>query len=122
MRTRNYLTATLVLAAAACGPFHLGNRERATLIFTNESTEQADVYAMISSTQRVRIGTVSGLRTDTLTVPNSVTDNAGGTTNIVARLLARNYQPSTGTLVLHSDDVLRVRLSSDGRNLFVTPP
>jgi hypothetical protein len=122
MRSRQFLIATALLAAAACGPFHLGNRERAQLIFTNESTEQADVYALISSTQTVRLGTVFALRTDTLSVPNSVTDQTGGTTNIVARLLARSYQPSTGTLVLHANDVLRVRLSSDGRNLFVTPP
>jgi hypothetical protein len=119
MKLRHVLIASLAVVAAACGPFHLGSRERATLIFTNESTEQADVYAYISSTQTVRVGTVFALSTDTLTVPSSVTDNAGGTTNFVARLLARSYQPSTGTLVLRPDEVLHIRLSSDGRNLFV---
>lgn len=110
----------LVGVAAGCGPFRLGSSERATIIFTNESLDQADVYATLSGTQTVRLGTVLATRTDTLNVPRAVTDQ-GGSTSIVARLLARTYQPSTGPIFLRSTDVLRVRLTGDGRSLIVTP-
>ena len=121
MKTPILLAASLALAGAACGPFHLGSRDRATVIFTNETLDQATVYAMELS-QPVRIGTVLALHTDTLRVPSSVTDANGGQTNIVARILAQSYQPSTGPITLSATDVIRVRLTSDGRSLFVTPP
>lgn len=122
MRLRHNLrrTAAIVglLAAAACVPAK--GRQRAILIFTNDSLDQATVYATILGGNAVRIGTVMGLHTDTLTVPSTVTDQSGPTT-IVARLLARSYQPSTGYLTLRAEDVFHIRLSSDGRSLFVAP-
>ena len=121
MNTRLLLIAFATLAAAACGPFHMGSRERATLIFTNESVDQADVFATIGSSQTIRVGTVFSLRTDTLSVPESVTEQAGGRTNFIVRQLGRSYRPSTGPITLRSTDVVRVRLPSDGRSLFVMP-
>jgi hypothetical protein len=112
----------IAVLTTACGPFHLGTRQRATVIFTNETTDQADIYATIADVQSVRLGTVLALRTDTLLVPENVTQQATGQTNIVARLLGHSFQPSTGRMSLSASDVIRVRLSSDGRNLFVTPP
>src|SRR5690348_1180916 len=43
----------------ACGPLHRGNgpTQTATVIFSNESIDQADVYAVVSGSQAVRIGT-----------------------------------------------------------------
>jgi len=99
----------------------MGSRERATLIFTNDSVDQADVYATIGSSQTIRVGTVFSLRTDTLAVPTSVTEQAGGQTTFIVRQLGRSYHPSTGPVTLRSSDVIRVRLPSDGRSLFVTP-
>jgi hypothetical protein len=119
MRMKTLILALIAVIAIACGPFHMGSRERATVIFTNETLDQADVYATISAST-VRLGSVFASRTDTLTVPSSVTDH-GGQTSIVARLLARSLQPSTGPITLRPTDRIRVRLSADGRNLFVTP-
>jgi hypothetical protein len=112
--------ATLTIAGSACGPFNLGARERAAVIFTNETTDQADVYATISGSDAVRIGSVFSLKTDTLMVPSSVTDRSAQI-NIVARVFARNVQPSTGLVTLRAGDMIRVRLTSDGRMLAVTP-
>lgn len=112
--------AVLTMITAACGPFHMGSRERAVVIFTNESLDQADVYATIGATTPVRIGTVLANRTDTLFVPNDVTDR-GGTFSIVARVFTRNLQPSTGPITLRSGDQIRVRLPVDARILIVTP-
>ena len=121
MKTPTLLAASLAFASAACGPFHLGSRDQATVIFSNETLNQASVYAM-ESTQPIRIGTVLALHTDTLRIPSSVIRANGGQTNIVARILTQSYQPSTGPITLAVDDVIRVRLSSDGRSMFVTPP
>ena len=121
-RTRALRVAlsAFVLAAAACGPFARGANQRATVIFTNETLDQADVYATIAGTNSVRLGTVFASSTDTLYVPASVTQQ-GGQTSVVARLLARSTQPSTGPITIRSSDVIRVRLSADGRALFVVP-
>src|SRR3954466_4476567 len=110
MKTKHILIGLTALIASACGPFHMGSRERATLIFTNESVDQADVYATIGSSQTIRVGTVFSLRTDTLSVPVTVTDQTGGQTNFIVRQLGRSYRPSTGPITLRSTDVIRVRL------------
>jgi ABC-type transport system involved in Fe-S cluster assembly fused permease/ATPase subunit len=112
--------AAFALAATACGPVRMGSRDRATVIFTNETLDQATVYATIAGADAVRIGTVLASRTDTLTVPSSVTAQ-GGPTSIIARLLARNIQPSTGPVTLRGQDIIRVRLTADGRSLVVLP-
>src|SRR5687767_2810089 len=103
---------SLALLPLACGPLNRGSGQRAMIIFTNESIDQADVYAVISGSDAIRLGSVLPTRTDTLYVPRSVADRAGQT-SIVARLLARTMQPSTGPLSLDSRDVIRVRLSPD---------
>jgi hypothetical protein len=110
----------LLMSAAACGPLRMGNNQRATLIFSNETLDQADVFATIAGTQTVRIGTVLSRRTDTLTVPASVTGQ-GGNTNIVVHMLAQSYTPSSGPVTLRAGDVLTVRLPPDARSLVVLP-
>jgi len=109
------------LAAAACGPFHKGQGPPpAYLIFTNESLDQADVYAVLSGNQPIRIGTVAAGRTDTLTVPTEVVTR-GENVNVVARLLARSSRPSSGPIPLHPGDRLEVRLPIDQKMLVVLP-
>jgi hypothetical protein len=107
-------------AAAGCGPFHRGAAERAAIVFTNESLDQADVYVTIADAQAVRLGTVLATHTDTLYVPSSVTAR-GAQVNIVARVFARSAQPSSGPVTLLAGDVIRVRMPSDERVLIVTP-
>jgi hypothetical protein len=106
-------------AAAACGPMRRGPAP-ARIIFSNESLDEAAVYAVSSSGSQTRIGTVMSGRTDTLRVP---TGALGGdnSTNIVARILARSRTPSTGRVTLNPGDVVQVTLSSDERILSVLP-
>ena len=117
LRYRNAPAVTV----AACGTFHRGSAEPpALLYFTNESLDQADVYAVSSGGASTRIGTVSGGRTDTLTVPRDVVarnDNV----NLVARLLARSAMPSSGPIPIHPGDHLAVRLPIDQKMLVVLP-
>jgi len=114
----------MAIAAAtvgACGTVHRGSGEPpALLYFTNESLDQADVYAVSSGGASTRIGTVTGGRTDTLTVPRDVVarnDNV----NLVARLLARSVTPSSGPIPIRPGDHLAVRLPIDQKMLVVLP-
>lgn len=119
MRFSKMLVVLSAFAVTACGPLHMGNRERASVVFTNDSPEQADVYALVGSSETVRIGTVLSTRTETLYIPTSITDQ-GGQTRIIVRLLARNTERATGVLTLRATDQLKVRLTSDARDLIVT--
>jgi hypothetical protein len=115
------LVALATVAVAACNPLHLGSRERAAVIFTNDSVQQVDVFALQGSSETIRLGTVLPGRTETLYVPSSVTDQ-GGQTRIIARLFASNVQRATSVLTLQATDQVKVRLSADARTLVVTPP
>src|SRR5437762_12138333 len=64
--------AAVVIPAIACGPFHRGGPPDAVVVFKNEATDQADVYALGPGGEPTRIGTVFAGRTDTLRVPTSV--------------------------------------------------
>jgi len=116
-----FAMAITAVTVAACGTFHRGSGEPpALLYFTNESLDQADVYAVSSGGASTRIGTVSGGRTDTLTVPRDVVarnDNV----NLVARLLARSAMPSSGPIPIRPGDHLAVRLPIDQKMLVVLP-
>jgi hypothetical protein len=111
---------TLLALGAACGPFHMGSSDRALLIFSNESLDQADVYASGSDGLPVRIGTVLAGRTDSLTVPATVLGQ-GGNVNISAHLLARSAVPQSGPVSIRSGDTFFVRLPSDEKMLVVLP-
>lgn len=121
MRYPRVLVMLAAVALTACNPLHLGARERAAVVFTNDSAEQADVFALLGSSETIRIGTVLGGRTETLYVPSSITDQ-GGQTRIIVRLFALNVQRATSVLTLRATDQVKVRLSADGRALIVTPP
>ena len=113
--------AGAVAATAACGSARHGPaRAPALLYFTNESLDQADVYAIATGGHSVRIGTVMAGRTDTLTVPSDVAGH-GENVNVVARLLARNVAPSSGPIPIHAGDHLQVRLPVDQKLLVVLP-
>ena len=119
-RVRLIIFAAAAVGAAACAPFHKGQGPPpAYLYFTNESLDQADVYAVLPGDQPVRIGTVAAGRTDTLTVPPEMSSR--GNVNVVARLLARSARPSSGPIPLHPGDRLAVRLPIDEKMLVVLP-
>jgi len=120
-RVRLIVFAAAAVGAAACGPYHRNNGQPpAYLFFTNESLDQADVYAVVSGNQPIRIGTVSAGRTDTLTVPSDISAR-GENVNVVARLLARSALPSSGPIPIHPGDRLAVRLPLDQKMLVVLP-
>ena len=118
---RSTFVALAIATAAACGTFHRGSGQPpALLYFTNESLDQADVYAVSPGGASIRIGTVSGGRTDTLRVPPDVASR-NDNVNLVARLLAKSGRPSSGPIPIHPGDHLVVRLPIDQKMLVVLP-
>ena len=115
-------SAVALAAMAGCGPFrhNSSGQPPALLYFTNESLDQADVFAVTSGNQRTRIGTVFAGRTDTMTVPRDIALR-GENVNIVARLLARSAAPSSGPIPIRPGDHLLVRLPADQKILVVLP-
>jgi hypothetical protein len=112
------LLFAILLALPACGPFHRGGVEDGTVVFVNESIDQADVYATGPDRNPLRIGTVTGSQTATLTVPATVVSQ--GQVNIVARLLA-GPTLTTGLFPLRAGDSMRVTLAADRRSLIALP-
>src|SRR6185503_11896262 len=124
-RARAAALAVGLALAGACGPYHHTGQAAgdlaAVLYFTNESLDQAAVYAVGQGSQQIRIGTVMAGRTDTLTVPPSLV-GSGTSIQIVARQLGHNLGPQSGPLSLVPGDELAIRLPSDARTLIVLPP
>ena len=120
MRRRSFVVHGALLAAAACGPLRRSGPPAAEIIFSNESLDQADVYAVASSGAQIRIGTVMPGRKETLRIPPGALggDNSA---NIVARILAKSRTPSSGPITLNPGDRMQVTLSSDERVLSVLP-
>ncbi|NUQ21215.1 MAG: hypothetical protein HOQ09_09670 [Gemmatimonadaceae bacterium] len=109
------LGAALVTAAllvTGCGP-HRGpaSSQYAFVVFTNESLNQADVYAFGTAGDRVRLGTVFGAHTDTLRL-DLRTISGSGTLSVRARIIATGRTPGTGQVLVHPGDYLRVTLPS----------
>src|SRR4051812_43761124 len=116
--------ALVILAATACGAFrHKNSGERlpdAVVIFNNQSMDQADVYAVGSSGQPVRIGTVFSGRRENLRVPSGAT---GGrrSVKLIARIFASDRTPRTGSIALSAGDTVLVTLPVDEKMLTVLP-
>ena len=110
---RQFAFVALSLASAACASAgHRSGQPAASLIFRNESPDQATVYVVAPGVERRRIGTVIPGQTETLTVPAHLAAR-GATLNIVATLLARGERPQTGPILIHPGDQYEVRLTSD---------
>lgn len=115
--------AVAIVGVAACNPFRHGaasTQAPALLYFTNESLDQADVFAVVSNGQAVRIGTVMPGRTDTLVVPRDIAAR-GSNVNVVARLFARSAAAQSGPVSIHPGDELQIRLPVDQKLLVVLP-
>ena len=120
---RTLAVAIAVASTAACGAGRRGVNSSAPpafLYFSNESQDQAEVYAVVSGNQRVRLGTVYSNRTETLKVPGDIAAR-GANVSLVARLLAKNFSPSTGPIAIRPGDRLSVRLPADQRQLVILP-
>ena len=113
-----FLTATPA-ACASANKSAGGGQPRTTIIFSNESLDQATVYVIGAGTEFRRIGVVFAGRTETLTVPPDLAIR--GSVNIVARLLANPRLPTTGPVTILPGEVYRVTLPLDGRLLSFLP-
>lgn len=121
------LAAAVTLAAAAAGgACHSAPRaegvpgEPALVIFANQSSYEAAVYAVPANGGQLRIGTVLPGRTDTLQVRGAALA-AGGSVTIVARLRAIGRAPSTGQFLLQPGDRVVVTLPREANILGLLP-
>jgi hypothetical protein len=107
--------------AAACHhvPFSGSATDPTFIYFTNESLDQADIYAVVPGVEARRIGTVMAGRTDTLTLPTDLVSR--GTLNIVARLFARSTSVQTGPVNVNAGEEYAIRLPFDQKLLSFLP-
>jgi hypothetical protein len=120
-RIRHILFVTAAVAGCHNGAQRASNpRAPAIVYFTNESLDQADVFAYQQSGARVRIATVQGGRTDTLRLGSNVI-GASGSVTIAARLTPSSRTATTGPITLNGGDRIVIRMPIDGRSLVVLP-
>lgn len=120
LRFGSLLVATL--ATSACGHFlrGSGSGNDAYIQFVNQSSDQADVYAVPVAGDPVRIGTAYAGRTTQITVPATAI-GGDGTVNIVARIFAGNRAPRTGRVPLSPGQSIQVTLPPEENTLSVLP-
>jgi hypothetical protein len=108
------LVLGLLLVAGACGPaVRRGpDPDAATVIFINDTGEQANVFAVVPGSQPVKLGTIYALRTETFKVPGTVTGRPNGLF-IVADLLARRGSRATDPISLPPGASIQVRLNAN---------
>jgi len=104
--------------AVACGPFHRGPSGEATVVFNNQTTDQADIYASTSGADPIRIGTVFSGQTTRMSVPATIVGQANLVT-ITAHLLA-GPNVSSGPFSFGSGQTAEMRLPSDKHLIVVT--
>jgi hypothetical protein len=106
---------------SCCARFHSSDLpgDESYISFVNQSLDQADVYAVVSGGDAVRVGTVLPGATTTLTVPGDLV--ARGPLDIVARLVGSRRVPRTGPVSFSRGERLQVTLSVDETMLTVLP-
>jgi hypothetical protein len=107
-------------AAAACGPFHRGNQPDAVVVFHNNSTDQADVYALGSGGAPIRVGTVFPNRTESLRIPPDVMGGANRV-NIIVRVFASSKVVASGPFSLGPGESMDVTMPPEENLLAVLP-
>ncbi len=91
-----------------------------TVVFSNQSQDQADLYAVANGGIPVRIGTVYSGRTDTLVVRAGVVP-AGGDVEFIARILTRRAAPRSGSVNVQPGDWISITLPPTQNVLSVLP-
>lgn len=122
-RSSMIVVGTAMLAATGCSLFRHSEEDLplapAVVEFENQSLDQADVFVVRLGADSRRIGTVQPGRTEALQVPRDMI--MSGTVDIVARLLAHRFTPSSGQVSINPGDRLHITLPPDGRQLSVLP-
>lgn len=108
------------LAAGCAGRQRLPAGERTVVTFVNESTTQADLFA-VASGGSYRLGTVGPNRTEELLVPEHVVRAGSAGVNFVARLFPGRATLQSGSVTLLEGDALIVRLPATLNLLIITP-
>lgn len=110
-------------ALGACGPVRRGGPAPAVepvyIVFTNQASDQATVYARRTGGDTQRLGEVSPGRTETLRLPTMITRD--GSVTIVARLLARRAAPTSGEIQVRPGERVAVTLPPAANLLTVLP-
>lgn len=117
---RALVVVAAAMALTSCGPFHQGSQPESLVVFRNQSVDQADVYAIGSGGDPIRIGTVFAGRTETLRVPSSIT-GASSRVNVLARIFPTGRVVVTGPFTLMPGDSMDVTLTGDQKILSVLP-
>jgi hypothetical protein len=120
LRRTMALAVVSSLAVTACGPFHRGSQPESVVVFHNQSGDQADVYAIGSGGQPIRVGTVFAQRTETLRLPLSVT-GAADRVNIIARIFASGRIVASGPFSISPGESMDVTLVPEQNMLAVLP-
>lgn len=117
---RSIALVVALVVSAACGPFHRGATPEAAVVFHNQSTDQADVYALSPGGDPARIGTVFAGKTETLHVNDAIIGGANRV-NVIVRIFPSGRIVASGPFSLGPGDTMDLTLSSDEKILSVLP-
>ena len=120
IRIRHAIAGGIVVLSAGCGPFRHSGQPDAVVVFHNQSTDQADVYAVGSGGDPIRIGTVYGGQSEALRVPAAVTGGANRV-NVIARIFPNGRVVASGPFSIGPGESMDVTLSSDEKVLAALP-
>ena len=122
-----YLALAALLASAggatACSIFRSkggASGPAARVTFVNQSTEQANVFAVATSGESYRIGTVAGGRTEQLRLPAGLVA-FGPTLHFVARPLATRRVATSGPVTISPGDSYTITLPPAQNVLSILP-
>jgi hypothetical protein len=117
------IAAVLCATAAGCGP-KAGRRgappATATIAFVNQSLEEVSVYAVGTSGDWYRTGTVMPGQTGRLRIPASLV-GSGRAIHFAARPLATSRVATSGPLTLVAGDTYTITLPTSQNTLNVLP-
>ena len=114
------LAALALSALGACASVPRPASPSAVVVFTNESVDLAELYAVRGGSS-IRLGRAEAGRTVELSVPATAL-GAGGTVSFIARIFGRpRLAPTSGDVSLLEGERVAVRLPFDLAMLAVVP-
>ena len=115
-----FIWLAAALGAMACSrAIQAGDTGPTLLTFSNESLDMTTVYAIRPGGMAVRIASIMPGRTDTLSVPETV--SSSGQVTIVAVSMVGTAVASSGPLPFGPGTRLALRLPATGNVIWATP-